>query len=81
MAVSNIDAIKDAIARLPENDRALLAHWMNASIVREQLLAADDQISRGEGSEFDQETLADLFAETRASALDLLRERNGKRSG
>jgi toxin ParE1/3/4 len=43
--------------------------------LREELLAADERITRGEGTEYDTETLAKLFRETEALALRILRER------
>jgi Arc/MetJ-type ribon-helix-helix transcriptional regulator len=43
--------------------------------LREELLAADDRITRGEGAEYDTETLAKLFQETEADALRILREK------
>jgi len=47
---------------------------MNLSAIREELQAADDQISRGEGTEYDDSKLHELFAEAGASALQLLHE-------
>jgi hypothetical protein len=43
--------------------------------LREELLAADARITRGEGAEYNTETLAELFRETQADALRILRER------
>lgn len=43
--------------------------------LREELLAADERITRGEGAKYDTETLAELFRETQADALRILRER------
>jgi len=75
MSAATVDAIKEAITRLPERERASLAHWLNVSVIREELASADDQISRGEGIEYDEQNLPKLFAETKASALQLLREK------
>jgi Arc/MetJ-type ribon-helix-helix transcriptional regulator len=36
--------------------------------LREELLAADERITRGEGAEYDTETLVELFRETEADA-------------
>jgi Arc/MetJ-type ribon-helix-helix transcriptional regulator len=43
--------------------------------LREELLAADERITHGEGAEYDTETLAELFRETEADALRILREK------
>jgi hypothetical protein len=79
MGSPTVEDLKKAIAQLPNDDRLALATWLSVSVIREELLAADEQISRGEGSEFDEKTLPQLFAETEASALQLLREKAGKR--
>lgn len=79
MSAPTVEDIKKAIAQLPNDDKVTLATWLNVSVIREELLAADEQISRREGSEYDEESLQHLFAETEASALQLLRERVGKR--
>jgi hypothetical protein len=76
MSATSVDAIKEAITRLPESERASLAHWLNVSVIREALASADDQISRGEGISYDEQNLPKLFAETKASALQLLREKS-----
>ena len=79
MSTPTVEDLKKAIARLPSDDKLTLATWLNVSVIREELLAADEQISRGEGSDYDETTLSQLFAETEASALQLLREKAGKR--
>jgi hypothetical protein len=77
MSALTVEDLKKAIAQLPANDRVTLATWLNVAVIREELRAADEQISRGEGSEYDETTLPQLFAETEASALQLLRKKNG----
>ena len=79
MGSPTVEDLKKAIAQLPNDDRLALATWLSVSVIREELLAADEQISRGEGSAYDETTLSQLFAETEASALQLLREKAGKR--
>lgn len=79
MSALTVEDLKKAIAQLPANDRVTLATWLNVAVIREELLAADEQISRGEGSEYDETTLPQLFTETEASALQLLRKQTGER--
>ena len=76
MSATSVDAIKEAIAKLPDSERASLAHWLNVSVIREELASADEQISRGKGTEYDERNVHELFAETKASALQLLREKS-----
>ncbi len=45
------------------------------AVLREELLAADAQIERGEGARYDAGSLADLFRRTEAEALRILREK------
>jgi hypothetical protein len=78
MSTPTVEDLKKAIAQLPNDDRLTLATWLNLAVIREELLTADQQISRGEGSEYDDETLPQLFAETEAAALQLLRQKTGK---
>lgn len=79
MSAPTVEDLKKAIAQLPSGDKLSLATWLNVSVIREELLVADGQISRGEGSGYDETTLSQLFAETEAGALQLLREKAGKR--
>jgi hypothetical protein len=75
MSAPTLEDLKKAIGELSEKEKVSLAAWMNLSVIREELLAADQQISRGEASEYDEATLPQLFAETEASAMQLLREK------
>jgi hypothetical protein len=75
MSAPTVEDLKKAIAQLPNDDKLTLATWLNVAVIREELLAADEQISRGEGSEYDEKTLPQLFAETEASALQVLRQK------
>ncbi len=79
MSAPIIEDLKKAIALLPNDEKLTLATWLNSAVIREGLLAADDQISRGEGSEYDEQTLRQLFHDTEASALQLLKQRTAKR--
>ena len=72
MNAPTVEDLKKAIAQLSERDKVALAAWMNASVIRGELLAADAQISRGEGAEYDENTLHKLFAETKASIANKL---------
>jgi hypothetical protein len=78
MSARSLESIKQAIAKLPESERSSLAHWINVSVIRQELASADEAISRGEGSEYDEQTLFDLFAETRSNALQLLRTKSSR---
>jgi hypothetical protein len=73
MSSPALGGLKRAIGELSEREKVSLATWINLSVIREELLAADRQISRGEGVEYD-EVLPLLFAETEANAMQLLRE-------
>jgi Arc/MetJ-type ribon-helix-helix transcriptional regulator len=48
--------------------------------LREELLAADERITRAEGTEYDTETLAELFHETEADALRILWKQTQRKS-
>jgi hypothetical protein len=78
MSAPTVEDLKKAIAELPNGDKLTLAAWLHAAVIREELLAADEQISRGEGFEYDETSLPQLFAETEASALQLLRKKTDK---
>jgi hypothetical protein len=75
MSAPTVEDLKKAIAQLPNDDRLTLATWLNLSVIREELFAADEQISRREGSEYDEIKLPELFRETEADALQLLRQK------
>jgi hypothetical protein len=78
MSGTKIEDLKRAIGELSSRERISLAEWMNLSLIRQELLDADRQISDGAGTEHDEATLPEFFAETRASALQLLSKRAAK---
>ncbi len=80
MSAPTVEDLKKAIAQLPNDEKLTLATWLNLAVIREELLAADEQISRGEGSEYDEQTLPQLFRETEAGALQLLKQRTAKQT-
>lgn len=67
-------------AQLPNDEKLTLATWLNSDVIRQELLAADEEISGGEGSEYDEHSLQQLFHETEAGALQLLKQRSAKQT-